>query len=203
MSNNSNDVMSLFEAPRSRQQDQHDDDQPIAPVEPSAPRNRLAVVGAILSFVPLVGLVLAIVGLRRSRVLGGVGRTVAVVGIGLSVVLSGSEAYVGMTAPIFDSGCLNASDAASRLKAIQADPGGDLTVLANELSSIYTSLNAAAGTADSSAVHAKLQSVANDVKALSDELRIAKQSGDITALLADETSLQADGTTADSYCHSL
>ena len=197
MANDSNEAMTLFEGSAGGQKA---DDQPI----PSAGRrNPLAVVGAVLSFVPLVGLVLAVIGFVWSRTRGGVGRTAAIVGIVLSVVFGAAETYVGTTAPIFDAGCLGASSPASRLRAIQAAPGGDLTALASELNSIHLDLDTAAGEAGTAQIRTKLQSVADDVKTLSADFLNAEQSGDTTRLVDDQNRLAADGSAADSYCHSL
>jgi hypothetical protein len=192
--------MSLFEAPKNKHLEEFEDDEPI-----TAPRRRntLAAVGAGLSFVPLVGLVLSVFGLRSSKTRDGLGRKTALVGIALSVVLSGAEIYVGTTAPMFDSGCLGASSPASQLQAIQSAPTGDVSVLAAELNSIHFGLSTAAGEADSAEVRTKLQSVSDDVKALSADLTNALRSGDTSRLVDDEAKLQSDGDAADSYCHSL
>ncbi len=205
MSNHSNEATSLFEASRSRQQEQYRDDQPVTPPQPPRrPRNVVAVIGAVLSFVPLVGLVLSIVGLRSSKTRDGVGRTVAIIGIVLSLVLGPAEAYVGMTAPRFDPGCQSANDAALQLRALQSGLlAGDLTALANKLASIHTAFDAAAAKAEDGQARVKLQAVADDVKVLSSDFTAAKQSGDTTRLLGDEQKLQTDGDAADSYCHSF
>lgn len=199
MSNDANDAMALFERPLDDVVDEVEDQ----PITPAKRRNALALVGAALSFVPLVGLVLSAFGFVRSRTRGGVGRVTALVGIVLSVLFGGAETYVGTTAPIFDAGCLGASSPAARLRAIQASPGGDLTALANEMNSIHSDLATAAEEAGSAGVRAKLQSVADDVKSLGADFTMAQKSGDITPLIGDESKLQADGAAADSYCHSL
>lgn len=175
-------------------------------VQRSAPRgqgNPLAVVGAVLSFLPLVGLVLSALGFVRSRTRWGSGRTVALVGIGLSLVFGGAEAYVGATAPLLDSGCLDAESSASQLRALQAAPGGDLTAVSVRLNTIHLALDSAAGKAGSAQVQVKLRLVADDVKALSADFATAQSSGDTSALLTDEARLATDGAAADSYCHSL
>lgn len=208
MSNDSNEAMTLFEGSLDkRNPDQGGEGEPPGGSAQFGAarkrRNPFSVVGAALSFVPLVGLVLSVVGFIRSRTRGGVGRTLALVGIVLSILFGGAETYVGTTAPLFDAGCLGANSPASRLRAIQAAPGGNLTQLANELDSIHSDLDTAAGEADNSQVHAKIQSVANDVKSLSVDFTVAQKSGDMTRLIDDETKLQTDGNAADSYCHSL
>src|SRR5579859_6774744 len=106
MSNDSNEAVSLFEAPQKNRDEPADygygEDPPFVPV---TRRNPLALAGAVLSVAPLVGLVLSVVGFVRSRTRGGVGRTAALLGILLSLLFSGAETYVGMTAPMFDAGC--------------------------------------------------------------------------------------------------
>ena len=198
MSNDSNEAMTLFEGTPDGQTGEAGQE-----LGRARRRNPFAVVGAALSFVPLVGLVLSVVGFLRSRARGGVGRTVALVGIALSVLFGGAETYVGTTAPMFDAGCLGANSSASRLRAIQAAPGSDLNELAHELDSIHSDLNAAAGQAGDAQVRTELQSVANDVKTLGVDFADAQKSGDMSRLLGDEAKLQTDGAAADSYCHSL
>lgn len=61
------------------------------PVEASAglnprPANPFAVIGAVMSIVPVVGLVFSIVGLGKAKVLGGIGRGVATLGVVLSLI---------------------------------------------------------------------------------------------------------------------
>ncbi len=87
---------------------------------------------------------------------------------------------MGTTAPLFDAGCLGATPRRRGCSAIQASPGGNLTVLANELNSIHSDLDTAAGEADNAQVHAKIQSVADDVKSLSVDFTVAQKSGDMT-----------------------
>lgn len=210
MSNYSDQAMALFEARPDDQggQDGQDDlvgpaygeDPPFVPVRQ---RNPFALVGAVLSFIPLVGLVLSVVGFVRSRTRGGVGRTMALVGLALSVVFGGAETYVGTTAPLFDAGCIDAKSSASRLQAIEASPGGNALVLANEMDSIHADLDTAAGEAGSAQVRVRLQSVADDVKMIGGDLTAMQQSGDTSRLLGDESKLQTDGAAADSYCGSL
>ena len=197
MSDDSNETALLFEAPPT---DWSGDDAQAAPRKQGNP---LAIVGAALSFLPLVGLVLSAVGFTRSRTRRGAGRNVALVGIALSLVFVGIEAYVGATAPLFDSGCLDANPSAVQLRALQAAPGGDLAAISAELNTIHTSLDQAAAKAGSSQVRADLQLVADDVKVLSTAFAAARTSGDTSGLLPAETKLEADGAVADSYCHSL
>jgi hypothetical protein len=210
MSNYSDEAMALFEMrpdDQGRRGGQDDlvghvygEDPPFVPVRR---RNPLAMVGAVLSFIPLVGLVLSAVGFVRSRTRGGVGRTVALVGLALSVIFGGAETYVGTTAPLFDAGCVDATSSVSRLQAIQASPGGNATVLANEMNSIHADLATAAGQAETAQVRTRLLSVADDVKMIGGDLTAMQQSGDTSRLLGDESKLQTDGAAAQSYCDSL
>jgi hypothetical protein len=165
--------------------------------------NPLAYAGAVLSFVPPVGLVLSALGFRRSGARQGLGRTAAQVGIALSLVFGGVEAYLGATAPMLDSGCLDADSPAAQLKALQASPGADLTAIAKKLDSIHLALAGAAANADSSETRVKLQLVSEDVKALSHDFTVARASGDTSALVSDQVKLLTDGNAADSYCNSL
>ncbi|MGH6655512.1 MAG: hypothetical protein ACRDVE_09930, partial [Actinocrinis sp.] len=191
------DDLSLFEVPS-------------APAEEHIPEtaslwrgNPLAVAGAALSFLPPVGAALSGVGLARSRSRFGLGRRIALSGIALSVVFLATEVYLGATAPILDSGCWDASSPASQLRAIQANPGIDLTVLSNELDSIQTALDGAAANAGSDQVRVKLQLVAGDVKTVSDDVTGERKSGDMGNLVVDQIKLETDGVAADAYCHSL
>lgn len=205
MANDSNEALSLFEVPPAGPAGNGDysgdwDDHTTAPADQGNP---LALAGAVVSFLPPVGLALSAIGLRRSRSRRGAGRTAALIGITLSLVLGGVETYIAATAPILDSGCLNANTAASRLRAVQAAPGGDLSALAAELDVIHTSLDGAADSADSAQVRTRLQLVAGDLEALSVDITNAKATGETAQLVTDEAKLQVDGTAADSYCHSL
>ena len=204
MSNHSDEAVSLFEAPQKDRGGPADygygEDPPFVPVPR---RNPLALAGAVLSFVPLVGLVLSVVGFVRSRTRGGVGRTAALLGVALSLLFGGAETYLSATAPMFDAGCLGAKSSASRLQAIEAAPGGNVPLLANEMNSIHADLAAAANEAECAQVRVKLQSVADDVKMVGGDLTAMEQSGDTSRLLGDESQLQTDGAAADSYCHSL
>lgn len=197
MANDSNEALSLFEVPPAGAGEE-DHSAP-----PARQRNALAPAGAALSFLPPLGLVLSAIGYARSRTRHGAGRKAALAGIALSVVLGGVEAYVGTTAPMFDSGCLNANSAATRLRALQAAPGGNLTLLASELDSVHRTLDSAASSADSDQVRTRLQLVASDVEAVSLDVTKVQTTGDMSELLTDETKLQSDGDAADSYCHSL
>lgn len=56
---------------------------PPAPVE----KNTMATVGLILAFVaPLIGLILSIIGLKKSKELGGEGRSLSIAGIVISCI---------------------------------------------------------------------------------------------------------------------
>ncbi|MBR7834124.1 hypothetical protein KDL01_12680, partial [Actinospica durhamensis] len=60
-----------------------------APAGGSArPNNAFALTGALTSIVPVVGLVFSIIGLAKAKLLGGIGRRVAVLGVTLSLVFS-------------------------------------------------------------------------------------------------------------------
>jgi hypothetical protein len=98
---------------------------------------------------------------------------------------------------------MDAKPSASRLQAIEASPGGNAMVLANEMDSIHADLNTAAGEAGSAQVRVRLQSVADDVKMIGGDLTAMQQSGDTSRLLGDESKLQTDGAAAESYCNSL
>ena len=198
MANDSNDALSLFEAAPTGQAGP-EDHSGRSPDQ----GNRVALVGAVLSVLPPLGLVLSAIGYARSRSRNGAGRIAALVGIVLAIVFGGIEAYVGSTAPLLDSGCLDANSAAGRLRAIQSAPGGNLGVLATELDSIHTTLASAAAKADSAQVRTKIELVASDVEALSVDVTTAKTNGDMSQLVNDEVKLQLDGSAADSYCHSL
>ena len=197
MSYDSNETALLFEAPPT------DWSGDVAEAAPRKQGNPLAIVGAALSFLPFVGLFLSAVGFTRSKTRRGAGRNVALVGIALSLVFGGTEAYVGVTAPLFDAGCVDANPSAAQLRALQAAPGGDLAAIAAKLNTIHLALDQAAGRAGSSQVRADLQLVSDDVKVLSTAFAAARTSGDTSGLLSAETKLEADGAVADSYCHSL
>lgn len=198
MANDSNEALSLFEGAPTGQAG--NEDRSAAPPEQG---NRMALVGAVLSFLPPVGLAVSAIGYARSRSRNDAGRIAALIGIVLAIAFGGIEAYVASTAPMLDSGCRDANSAAGRLRAIQAAPGSNLTVLASELDSIHTTLASAAASAGSARVRTKIDLVAGDVEALSVDVMAAKTSGDMSQLVNDEVKLQMDGTAAESYCHSL
>lgn len=198
MANDSNEAMSLFEtAPADQAGSEYHSDAPAKQANP------VALVGAVLSFLPPLGLVLSAIGYMRSRSRMGAGRIAALIGIVLAVVFGGVEAYAASTAPLLDSGCRDANSAADRLRALQASPGGNLAVLAAELDSIHTTLASAADKAGSAQVRTRIDLVAGDVEALSVAVMNAKTTGDMSQMVIAENKLITDGNAADSYCHSL
>jgi hypothetical protein len=198
MANDSNEAMSLFEtAPAEQAGSEYHSDAPAKQANP------VALVGAVLSFLPPLGLVLSAIGYMRSRSRMGAGRIAALIGIVLAVVFGGVEAYAASTAPLLDSGCRDANSAADRLRALQASPGGNLAVLAAELDSIHTTLAGAADKAGSAQVRTRIDLVAGDVEALSVAVMNAKTTGDMSQMVIAENKLITDGNAADSYCHSL
>jgi len=196
MSNHSNETALLFEDSPA------DWSGEVAQAAPRKQGNPLAVVGAALSFLPPVGLVLSAIGFARSKARRGAGRTVALVGIALSLVFGGVEAYAGATAPLLDAGCRDANPSAARLLALQANPGGDLAAIATELDAIHVALVRSAGKAVDTRARAELQLVADDVAQLSSAFGAARTTGDTSGLVTAETKLVTDGNAADSYCHS-
>jgi hypothetical protein len=196
MSYDSNESALLFEAPPI------DWSGEVAQAAPRKQGNPLAIAGAALSFLPPVGLVLSTLGFTRSKARRGAGRTVALVGIALSLAFCGVEAYVGATAPLFDAGCRDANPSAAKLRALQADPGGDLAAIATELDGIHVALARSAGEAVDTRARAELQLVADDVEQLSSAFGAARTTGDTSGLVTAETKLEADGAAAESYCGS-
>ena len=70
---------------------------PIATPGGSArPNNAFALTGALTSIVPVVGLVFSIIGLAKAKLLGGIGRRVAVLGVTLSLVFSAAWGVAGI-----------------------------------------------------------------------------------------------------------
>lgn len=199
MANDSDEAMSLFAAPTGLV----DSEEHPNPVPAPKQGNPVALAGAALSVLPPLGLVLSVIGYARSRSRDGAGRIAALIGIVLTIVFGGVEAYIASTAPLLDSGCRDGLSAAGQLRAIQAAPSSDLTVLASELDSIHTTLASAAVSAQSPEVRTRIELVASDVEALSVDVLTAKTNGDMSQLVNDEVKLQMDGNAADSYCHSL
>lgn len=78
------------------------------------PTNPFAVIGAVMSFFPVVGLVFSIIGLGKAKLIGGIGRGVATLGVVLSLIfipgwcVAGYFAYRAVNATAADPACVAA-----------------------------------------------------------------------------------------------
>lgn len=78
------------------------------------PTNPFAVIGAVMSFFPVVGLVFSIVGLGKAKLIGGIGRGVATLGVVLSLIfipgwcVAGYLVYKAVDTTAADPACVAA-----------------------------------------------------------------------------------------------
>jgi hypothetical protein len=188
---------------------------------PSARSNTAAIAGAALSVVPILGMIVSILGLTRAQTLGGAGRTVATVGLVLSVVFTAGEAFavyeLGGSAPA-DPACVATQ---TDVDALQGRLSGDAAALAKDqasgdkaastaaasalvidLRSVKSALERNVGQATHANVRAGIQTFDGDLGTLISSVRQV-ESGDQAAmsqLQATVGKLRADGQSVDVLC---
>lgn len=125
--------------------------------------NGVAVAGAVLSFVPLLGLLLSIIGLAMAKARNGGGRTAGTVGVVLSLLFSGALGYgvykvANSTAA--DPACLSAE--------------ADVLKLTSTLNTDGTALNAASQGTDKARFTTAADKFVSDVDSLEGQLTQAQ-----------------------------
>ena len=201
-----------------------------APYGGSAPEqtNGLALAGAALSVIPLVGLVFSIVGLARAKALGGVGKTVATVGLVMSILFAAGWGVVGYVAATevvnstaVDPACVAAESAAVSMEralatdesaladAEASDDAGTVKVavgrMVSDMETIKAELDEDVARAAHASVRAKLQALDADLGRMIADLRAAGN-GDVSATDDLESLVGksgADGQTIDGLCGNL
>jgi len=201
-----------------------------APYGGAAPKqtNGLALAGAILSVLPLLGLIFSIIGLSRAKVLGGAGRTAATVGIVLSLLFAagwGTAVYFAATKLVnstaADPACISAESAATSMESkLDADESvlsdaessdssskvqAALDTMVSDMESIKGELDGDVAKATHATVKAKLQAFDTDLGKMITDLK-SVENGDESA--ADDldtvaSRLSTDGDAVDSLCENL
>jgi hypothetical protein len=179
--------------------------------DPPARDNGAAVAGTALSVVPLLGIILSILGLSRASALGGAGRSLAAVGLVLSVACTGGEAYaaylLGVSAGAADPACVAAS---AQIQAMQTRLTDDVASLPSagpqrvedDLASMDGSLTHDQQLATHADVRSALQATVGDLGALTSAV-IEIEAGDESAYAATQpelTRLRADGGRLEAAC---
>lgn len=186
---------------------------------PPARSNTTAVAGAALSIVPLVGLILSILGLVRAQILGGAGRTLATIGLLLSLAFTVGEGVAAyeLTRPSrdVDPACVAAQSAAD---AVQARLVQDVTTLTSarsagdpavvnavvaDLSAVKSALDRDIARATHSDVRANLQTFDTDLGAMiatMNQLASGQVQAALPQLEVEELNLRADAQGVNDLC---
>jgi hypothetical protein len=194
---------------------------------PVARDNPAAILGAALSIVPVLGVVLSILGLIRSQTLAGAARNIAALGLALSVAFTAGETFavyelVDSSAPA-DPACVATR---ADVDALQVRLSADVATLANggaqppvttgettsaaaaasaletDLRSVKSALERNIGRATHANVRIGLQAFDSDLGTLISAVRQV-ESGDETAIglvQATAAKLRADGQSIDTLC---
>jgi hypothetical protein len=185
------------------------------------PTNRLAIAGAILSFVPLLGLIFSVIGLSRAKSVRGAGRKASIVGIALSIVfmaLYGVGTYKVVNSTAMDPACVSAESAAGSMygkltadtQAMNADIANpalssDFTATGDDVENLQNDLASDIAEATHADVKAKLQALDKDLGGLTadyQELSDGNSAG-LTDLQAQRSQLLADASAVDNVCDNI
>ena len=164
-----------------------------APYGDAQQSNRVALSGAVTSWIPVVGLVLSIIGLAKAKALDGAGKTAATVGIVISILatgLAGFGIYRLANSTAADPACIASGSAAtsmeSKLNADEAalssaESSNDissvkaaLNTMISDMQTIKTQLDADVSKATHADVKAKLQAVDTDLGRVIADLQAAE-----------------------------
>lgn len=179
--------------------------------DPPARNNGAAVAGAALSVVPLLGAILSILGLSRASALGGAGRSLAAVGLVLSVACTGGEAYaaylLGDSASAADPGCVAASAEFQAMQSrlaedVRSIPTASPQRVVDDLTSMDKSLAHDQQLATHADVRSALRGTVGDLDGLTSTV-IEIEAGDDSAYAAttpELTRLRADGQRLGEAC---
>lgn len=172
-----------------------------APAGPGArPTNPFAVIGAVMSVVPFVGLILSIIGLGKAKVRGGIGRSVATLGIVLSLIFipawcaAGYLVYKDVGTTAADPACVAAEgDYLTSTRTLDADAAAmarttygtrqftdAVKTYESDFQVLIESLQADSGRAENADVHTAIVSMIADLQQLKTMMGDLA-SGDFTA----------------------
>ncbi|WP_051451678.1 DUF4190 domain-containing protein [Actinospica robiniae] len=174
------------------------------------PTNPFAVIGAVTSIVPFVGLIFSIIGLGKAKVIGGIGRGVATLGVVLSLIfipgwsVAGYLVYKAVDAAPTDPACVTAeADYLSSSRTLDADAAAmakttygtrqftnAVKTYESDFQVLIEKLEADSGRAESADVHTAITSLTADLQQLktvmgdlaSGDFTSASRLGDISTL---------------------
>lgn len=194
---------------------------PLPPAPPAPGGNGIALAGAIVSFIPVVGLILSIIGRVRAKALGGAGKTAGTVGIVLSVLFTGAAGfgvYKLANSTAADPACISAeSDSRHLISTLSADESamstaeqnGDksaLTTAGNKFTSDIQSLSAQFAKDKAKATHDNVRTAIsnfqNDLDAFAAGLQqlLNGDTSNQNATTAAGARLATDGNAVDNLC---
>lgn len=190
-----------------------------APVQPSG-SNGIALAGAITSFIPIVGLVLSIVGFVRAQALGA-GKTLATVGIVLSVLFNVGEGigiYKVASSTAADPGCITAESGVRNLQSAltsdeqalnTAGQTGDQTQMTaaeqkfvTDMGSVKTIMDHSQSISTHANVKTAITKVDTDLTTFISQFQqiMSGSTTDTSSLESSAQSLSTDGDALDSLC---
>jgi hypothetical protein len=141
---------------------------------PAVRSNPAAIAGAALSMVPVVGVILSVLGLLRTQTLGGAGRTVATVGLALSVAFTAGEAFaayeIADSTASADPACVATR---ADVDALQIRLSTDVATLANggaQVPATAATTTAAATTGDATSAASAATALVTDLRSVKSAL---------------------------------
>jgi hypothetical protein len=174
--------------------------------------NGTAIAGFVLAFLfwP-VGLVLSILGIRKSARNGGRGKGLAIAGVTISVLaLFGTAGviYIAASAPAADPGCTSAESQLNALNPKMTADENDPNALVADLTTAKRDLDSSVAAANHANVHDAIALTDSDLGTFIADYNsfVAQQGqGSVTAdqIENDATKLQTDGDAVDSLCSTL
>jgi hypothetical protein len=190
------------------------------PAQPGKRLNKAANAGLVLAllFWPL-GLVFSAIGLARAKALSGAGRTVAVIGLALSVVFCGVTVAVVSLSGKNPGACASATAGSAafmptltadeqKLNTDEADelvpwtpPRADLQAFTADLQSAKSSMDRAVSEETDSTAQGLIQTVDDMLGSLIDEIPTVQDGGGLMQLLGKASgSLPLYVTSMNQYC---
>jgi hypothetical protein len=181
------------------------------PVAPQRNSNGLAIAGFVLAFLgplALIGLILSIVGLIKSKAAGGKGKGLAIAGIVISIIASvslGLLVFAASKATALDPGCTTAELKITSLNSKLTTDASNPDALITDLQTVHQDLVDAESKAVHDSVKTKIQAFDTDVQNFISDFQAVKSgsSTDTAKLSADASALSTDGTAVDTTCSSF
>jgi hypothetical protein len=185
--------------------------------------NGFAVAGIVLAVLaPLLGLIFSIIGLAKSKAREGAGKALSIVGIVVSLVVSGAAVTaiaVVASSTAADPGCISAeNDARQMTNTLNADSAAmtrdannssaeraDLQKFLTDMRSLQNQWSAAEAQATHQSVKAQIAAVVSDMSVLTSSLQAIENgnTSDVNQMTTAASKLQSDANTLDSTCSSL